>query len=115
MKKTQKHGPPCPQVLLKVFTNEDCLHLNIYAPSNGTNEKLPVLVWFFGGGFLIGDGFEYGLYDGEKFSHSQNVIIVTFNYRVGVFGSFSYKNLSGNFGFKDQQFVLQWIQRNIEK
>src|SRR5437868_13290530 len=65
--------------------SEDCLYLNIWTPAKSGNEKLPVLVYFYGGGFIAGDGSE-PRYDGETLARS-GIVSVTVNYRLGVFRS----------------------------
>lgn len=98
--------------------NEDCLYLNVWTPSKTGNEKLPVMVYVHGGG--NGSGWSYEIeFDGEGFA-SRDVILVTINYRVGVFGFLSHPDLSaeadgssGNYGLMDQVAALQWVQDNI--
>ncbi|MBI1782759.1 MAG: carboxylesterase family protein [Sphingobacteriales bacterium] len=100
-------------------TSEDCLYLNIWAPSNAGKEKLPVLVYYYGGGFMAGDGSE-PRYDGESMAR-HGIVTVTVNYRLGVFGLLSHPELtkesphhgSGNYGLMDQSAALQWVQKNI--
>jgi para-nitrobenzyl esterase len=104
-----------------VFTDksEDCLTLNIWTPAKTADEKLPVMVWIHGGGFQVGSGAE-NRHDGEAFAR-KNVVLVTINYRVGVFGFFSHpeltresgRNASGNYGLLDQVAALQWVKDNI--
>jgi len=99
--------------------SEDCLYLNIWTASKTGNEKLPVLVYFYGGGFLAGDGSE-PRYDGESMAR-KGIVSVTVNYRLGVFGFFAHPELtkesphhaSGNYGLLDQSAALQWVQKNI--
>jgi para-nitrobenzyl esterase len=98
---------------------EDCLYLNIWTPAKSANEKLPVLVYFFGGGFVAGDGSE-PRYDGESLA-TKGIVTVTVSYRLGIFGFFAHPELtkesphrsSGNYAFLDQSAALQWVQRNI--
>src|SRR5213075_254864 len=79
----------------------------------------PVLVYFYGGGFLAGDGSELR-YDGESIAR-KGIVSVTVNYRLGVFGFFAYPELtkesphhaSGNYGLLDQNAALRWVQKNI--
>lgn len=97
--------------------SEDCLYLNIWTP--GTEKKLPVLVYFYGGGFVAGDGSE-GRYDGENMAR-KGIVVLTVNYRLGIFGLFSHPDLtkesphhaSGNYGLLDQAAALQWVKNNI--
>jgi para-nitrobenzyl esterase len=99
--------------------SEDCLYLNIWTPSQNGREALPVLVYFYGGGLLAGDGSEFR-YDGESMSR-KGIIAITVNYRLGVFGFLSYPELSkessyhasGNYGLMDQTAALRWIKKNI--
>ncbi|MEY3348290.1 MAG: hypothetical protein RLY46_329 [Bacteroidota bacterium] len=97
--------------------SEDCLYLNIWTPK--TKGKLPVLVYFYGGGFVAGDGSE-GRYDGESMA-KKGIVAITVNYRLGVFGSLAHPELteespyhaSGNYGLLDQAAALKWVKENI--
>ncbi len=100
--------------------NEDCLYLNIWTPTTKTSiEKLPVLVYFYGGGFVAGDGSE-PRYDGESLAR-RGIVVVTVNYRLGVFGFLAHPELtkesphkaSGNYALLDQAAAIQWVKRNI--
>ena len=93
--------------------SEDCLYLNVWS-SIATNEKKPVLVWIYGGGFVSG-GSAAPIYDGEAMAE-KGVVFVSINYRVGVFGFFAHPQLNKetNFGLMDQVAALQWVQNNIE-
>ena len=99
--------------------NEDCLYLNIWTPAKTDADKLPVLVYFYGGGFTAGDGSE-PRYDGESMS-KKGIIAITVNYRLGVLGFLALPELtgeslhhsSGNYGFMDQHAALLWVQKNI--
>lgn len=100
--------------------SEDCLNLNIWIPVDTTaNAKLPVFVWFYGGGFVAGANSE-ARYDGEALA-KKGIIVVEPNYRLGVFGFLSYPELtqeshhnsSGNYGLLDQVAALQWVVKNI--
>jgi len=99
--------------------SEDCLYLNVWTPDANAKEKLPVLVYFYGGGFVAGDGSE-SRYDGESLAR-KGIVTLTVNYRLGIFGFFSHPELSaespyhgsGNYGLLDQQAALAWVQKNI--
>jgi para-nitrobenzyl esterase len=99
--------------------SEDCLYLNIWTPAKQVSDQLPVLVYFYGGGLMAGDGSEYR-YDGESMAR-RGIVTVTVNYRLSVFGFFSHPELtkesphkaSGNYGFLDQAAALQWVKDNI--
>ncbi|MCC7176168.1 MAG: carboxylesterase family protein [Bryobacterales bacterium] len=99
--------------------SEDCLYLNVWTPAKSANERLPVLVYIFGGGFQNGDGSE-PRYDGESMAR-KGIVAVTLNYRTNIFGFFSHPELtresphkaSGNYGLLDQVAALRWVQRNI--
>ena len=100
-------------------TSEDCLYLNIWTPANYTDEALPILIYFNGGGLMAGSGSE-PRYDGTAIAQL-GVIGVTANYREGVFGFFAHPELtaetsykgSGNYGFLDQAAAIQWVKDNI--
>ena len=119
-------GPRCMQARIfddMIFrsngVSEDCLYLNVWTPAKSSRERLPVLVYFYGGGFVSGDGSE-PRYDGESMA-TKGIVVVTVNYRLGVFGFMAHPeltkesahNASGNYGFLDQNAGLQWVQRNI--
>ncbi len=97
--------------------SEDCLYLNVWTPN--TKGKLPVLVYFYGGGFVTGDGSE-SRYDGESMAQ-KGIVALTVNYRVGVFGLLAHPELSkesphhvsGNYGLLDQSAALNWVKQNI--
>lgn len=99
--------------------SEDCLYLNVWTPAKKPTEKLPVLVYFYGGGFVAGDGSE-NRYDGESLA-KKGIVTVTLNYRLGIFGFFSHPDLtkesanksSGNYGLLDQNAALLWVKKNI--
>ncbi|XP_026251483.2 carboxylesterase 5A isoform X3 [Urocitellus parryii] len=97
----------------KFGVSEDCLYLNIYAPAHADGgSNLPVMVWFPGGGFQSGSA---SIFDGSALAAYENVLIVTTQYRLGIFGFFSTQDqhASGNWAFKDQVASLSWIQENI--
>ncbi len=99
--------------------SEDCLYLNVWTPKNAGKGKLGVMLWFYGGGFASGSSDEFR-YDGEALA-KKGIIVVECNYRVGVFGFFSYPELtkesphhaSGNYGLLDQVAALDWVIKNI--
>src|ERR1700735_3065186 len=100
-------------------TNEDCLYVNVWTPAHKAKEKLPVMVWIYGGGFVNG-GSSPAVYDGSQFA-KDGVVFVSFNYRVGRFGFFAFPALSreqagqplGNYAYMDQIAALHWVQKNI--
>ncbi|MCW3106296.1 MAG: carboxylesterase [Segetibacter sp.] len=99
--------------------SEDCLYLNVWTPATSSTQPLPVLVYFYGGGLVAGDGSEWR-YDGESMAR-KGIVAITVNYRLTVFGFFAHPELtkesphhaSGNYGFMDQTAALQWVQQNI--
>lgn len=99
--------------------SEDCLYLNVWTPARSSKERLPVLVYFYGGGFVAGDSSE-PRYDGESMA-SKGIVTVTVNYRLGVFGFLAHTELtkespqhaSGDYGLLDQAAALRWVSRNI--
>lgn len=126
IRKADQFGPRCMQ--RPIFTDmvfrsngvsEDCLYLNLWAPAKSAKEKLPVLVYFYGGGFAAGDGSE-PRYEGANMAR-QGIVALTVNYRLSVFGFFAHPELtkesphhaSGNYGLLDQAAALRWVQQNI--
>ena len=124
--KTVKFGPK--PIQTEVFgkmnsrldtMSEDCLYLNVWAPAEKSKKLLPVLVYFFGGGFVAGDGAE-PRYDGAAMAQ-KGIVAITVNYRLNIFGFFAYPELtaeapykaSGNYGYLDQNAALKWVQRNV--
>ncbi len=99
--------------------SEDCLYLNVWAPADAAPGSLPVMVWFNGGGFERGSGAD-AANDGAHMA-AQGVIVVSFNYRAGMFGFLAHPGLSresaqgvsGNYGLLDQIAALQWVRDNI--
>ena len=99
--------------------SEDCLYLNVWTAAKSAGEKRPVMVWIYGGGYNTGSGSQPD-YDGEALAR-KGAVVVTINYRLGVFGFFSYPELTsesdrrgaGNFGLLDSVAALQWVQKNI--
>ncbi|HJP98755.1 MAG TPA: carboxylesterase family protein [Rhodanobacteraceae bacterium] len=119
-------GPRCMQRPLfsdMVFRSdgmsEDCLYLNVWTPAGAEGRKLPVLVYFYGGGFVGGDGSEFR-YDGASLAE-RGIVTVTVNYRLDVFGFLALPALAdesphhatGDYGLLDQVAALRWVHRNI--
>ncbi|MGW1201056.1 carboxylesterase/lipase family protein [Streptomyces sp. NPDC002536] len=93
-------------------TDEDCLFVNVTTPRRqAPGARLPVMVWWHGGGYTGGAGSDYGA---DRLADQGNVIVVTLNYRLGIFGYFGLPGLpgSGNFGLEDQIAGLRWAKRN---
>ncbi|MBT2207686.1 carboxylesterase/lipase family protein [Actinomadura sp. NEAU-AAG7] len=102
----------------KASDSEDCLYLNVTTPRRSAKGKrLPVMVWIHGSGFRNGSG---ALYRPARMAARGDVIVVTVNYRLGIFGFLDHpsldggpaRNRSGNFGLEDQQAALGWVRRN---
>nr|CAH60168.1 putative esterase [Tribolium freemani] len=95
--------------------SENCLFLNVYTPKNGTNLK-PVMVWIHGGGFKTGSS-ETDLH-GPEYLMTEDVVLVTLNYRLGILGFLRFEDQSlgvpGNAGLKDMVMALKWVQTNIK-
>jgi para-nitrobenzyl esterase len=99
--------------------SEDCLYLNVWTPSASSSARLPVMVWIYGGGFSAGAASE-PRQDGTNLAKN-GVVVVTFNYRLGVFGFFAHPELAkesehhaaGNYGLLDQVAALQWVRKNV--
>lgn len=126
VKETKKFGPRPMQTIVFGDMNswsdgvsEDCLYLNVWTPAKRNTEDLPVLVYFFGGGFVAGDGAE-PRYNGESMA-KKGIVAVTVNYRLNVFGFLAHPELSaeapykasGNYGLLDQLAALKWVKENI--
>lgn len=115
----QRTGPGADYWFRSNGMNEDCLYLNVWTPAKSGKERLPVLVYVFGGGFQNGDGSE-PRYDGASMA-SKGIVAVSINYRLNIFGFFSHPELtaesphhaSGNYGLLDQAAALAWVQKNI--
>ncbi|MBI2373529.1 MAG: carboxylesterase family protein [Deltaproteobacteria bacterium] len=125
---TKEYGPSCPQValgpelLLGGFagpTSEDCLTLNVFA--HGDSKKRPVMVFIFGGGFVVG-GSAWPVYDARRLARRADVVVVTINYRLGAFGFLATRALvdespdgsAGNYGLLDQIAALRFVRENAE-
>src|SRR5690606_20415931 len=97
--------------------SEDCLYLNVYAPSGaGPANKKPVMVWIHGGAFVIGAGSQ-SIYDATKLARRGDVVVVTINYRLGVFGFLDLgqpERAVTNAGLLDQIAALEWVRDHIE-
>jgi len=110
-----KAPSPCPQTpngeIQGGSVNEDCLYLNVTTPTIASKERLPVVVWLHGGGFTTGAGSSY---DAKRLATKGRVVVVTVNYRLGVFGNFAYPGLpeGGTFGLLDQLAALRWVRAN---
>jgi len=127
VKMTKQFGPRPVQAVVfgdmysrSAGMSEDCLYLNVWTPADRDTKGLPVLVYFYGGGFIAGDASE-PRYDGAEMA-KQGIVVVSANYRLSIFGFLSHPELSkessyggsGNYGLLDQNFALQWVQKNIE-
>jgi para-nitrobenzyl esterase len=124
--KANKFAPACPQMKLKYPgftpppTSEDCLYLNVWTPAKSSGERLPVMVWIYGGGFAMG-ATSAPVYSGEGLAN-MGVIVVSIAYRVGPLGFMAHPELtaeapnkvSGNYGLLDQIEALKWVQKNIK-
>ncbi len=99
--------------------SEDCLYLNVWTSADTATERLPVLVYFFGGAFTEGAG-SIPLYDGDALAQ-KGAVVVTMNYRLGPYGFFAHPELtadsphqaSGNYGLADMVASLRWVRSNI--
>ena len=102
------------------YTNhmsEDCLNLNVWVSKNGDDScpgssLKPVLMYFFGGGFHSGSGNDEH-YNGAAFAQEQDIILVTFNYRLGIFGFSGAPGLTQNVALLDQRLAVEWVRDNI--
>jgi para-nitrobenzyl esterase len=126
VRKAEEWGPRCMQSNrlgdidpLNKRMEEDCLYLNVWTPARSSSEKLPVMLWIYGGSNNVGAGSQPD-YDGANLA-KKGVVVVTINYRLDVFGFLAHPELtaesgtnsSGNYGLLDQIAALQWVQRNI--
>jgi para-nitrobenzyl esterase len=126
VRKAVDYGPRCMQgpifqdmIFRDNGPSEDCLYLNLWMPAVPTKKPLPVMVWIYGGGFVAGSSSE-PRQDGGNLS-KKGVLVVSFNYRLDIFGFFSHPELtaesdhhaSGNYGLLDQVAALQWVHKNI--
>jgi para-nitrobenzyl esterase len=127
VRQADRFGPTCMQrrnvyvdmVFRASGMGEDCLYLNVWTPAKAASERLPVLLYLYGGGYVVGDGSE-PRYDGEAMAR-QGIVALTVNYRLDVFGFFAHPELtrespqhaSGNYGLLDAWAALRWVQDNI--
>ncbi len=99
--------------------SEDCLYVNVWTPAKAAGDKLPVMVWTYGGGFTGGSGSD-DWYNGEALAR-KGIVVVTYNYRLGLFGFFAHPDLvgesphhtTGNYAETDMLAALHWVQKNI--
>ncbi len=122
-------GFACPQIqsnfavggaLAAALTREDCLTINVWSPATAASASLPVLFWIHGGGFNTGAN-SIVLYDGEALANTENLVVVSVNYRLGPLGFLSLPalngessaNASGNYGLMDLVHALRWVEDNI--
>jgi para-nitrobenzyl esterase len=126
VKETKKFGPrPIQKIVFGDMgsrsngLSEDCLYLNVWTPAKRNTKDLPVLLYYYGGGNSAGDASE-PRYDGEAMA-KKGIVVVTCNYRLGIFGFLTHPELSaeapykasGNYGMLDQAEALKWVQKNI--
>jgi para-nitrobenzyl esterase len=121
VKETKQYSATCPQPgsAAPLNMSEDCLYLNVWTPAQSADEKLPVMVFFYGGGFKD-VAFSMPAYNGTTLA-KKGVIVVTPNYRLGALGFLAHPqldnesshNVSGNYGILDQQAALIWVRQNI--
>ena len=118
VREADKFGPQCMQRGRGGASgSEDCLYLNVYTAAKSASAKRPVMVWIHGGALTSGAG---SIYDGDVLA-KKGVVVVTVNYRLGIFGFFAHpeltkesdRNSSGNYGLLDQIAALEWVQKNI--
>lgn len=124
VKKADAFGPACMQASGGMgntgAVSEDCLYLNVWTPAKGAGEKVPVIVWIYGGGYS-GGSTSTPMYDGMGFAQ-KGVVLVSVAYRVGPFGFFAHPELSresgagsGNYGLEDMIAGLKWVKENIAR
>jgi len=115
-------GPACVQGGAEgAHSSEDCLYLNVWTPTWPVKSPVAVMVWIYGGGNFAGAASD-PIFDGKNLA-SHGVVLVTVNYRLGVFGFLAHPELtqesahhvSGNYGLLDQVMALQWVHDNIAK
>jgi len=123
VREADQFGPPPMQMALATLVygskpSEDCLHINVWTAAKEADERRPVMVWIYGGAFN-GGGAGDAIFDGTHFA-KKGVVLVTFNYRIGVFGFLAHPELSaesgqgsGCYGIQDQIAALRWVKENI--
>jgi para-nitrobenzyl esterase len=121
--KADEFGPVCMQMQRPGANgpapSEDCLYVNVWTAAKSAGEKRPVIVWTYGGAFTGGSG-SLAMYDGDALAR-KGVVVVTYNYRLGIFGFLAHPelskesghNASGNYGLMDMAAALHWVQKNI--
>ena len=127
--RADRFAPACPQLgggamagdsaVLPEGESEDCLYLNVWTAADSVEEKRPVMVWIYGGGYRAG-ATDLPQYDGAALA-GKGVVFVSIAYRVGVLGFLAHpelsaespRHVSGNYGLQDQIAALDWIRRNI--
>ena len=118
------YGAACPQSPAEPAQSEDCLFLNIWTPGLGTGDRRPVMVYIHGGAYAHGSGSD-PLYDGTRLARRGDVVVVTVNHRLNLFGYLYLARLagledplfadSGNVGQHDLTLALRWIGENIAR
>ncbi|MGW5521939.1 carboxylesterase/lipase family protein [Gordonia sp. NPDC003950] len=128
VRRADQHGPQCPQALptpgislpssVPFPTSENCLNIDLYVPPHAAGHRLPVMVYLFGGAFVLGSNLQYD--SPAELARTGNVIVAVPNYRVGPFGFLALPELAaesdgatGTYGIADQQFALRWVRDNI--
>ena len=124
VKQAGAFGPGCVQAASPYTQvpsmSEDCLYLNVWTPAKTAGDRLPVMVWIYGGAFT-GGAASMAMYDGTRLAE-KGVVLVSLNYRLGPFGFLAHPALtkesgkgSGNYGLQDQIAALRWVRENIAK
>ncbi len=110
VREASRSGPACAQGPARPNTSEDCLYLDVTAPAGA--EGKPVMVWLHGGGLSEGAGVDY---DPRRMVEQGDVVVVTVDFRLGIFGLFGRPGLpgSGTFTLQDQQAALRWVRDTI--
>ena len=135
VRSARQYGNACPQAPRTGWENdeeaflftwddgipgEDCLRLNVWTPKTGDGKKRPVMVWLHGGGFTAGNGQEHRAYDGENLARRGDVVLVSLNHRLNLFGFLDLSAhgekyaSSGNAGMLDIVAALEWVRDNIQ-